>query len=90
MAHQSVIEHPPAKSPYFTLPDVKNFLEENDDVRALHGSYYASILTIFGPADKMSEDKKAEFLLTLIKHSEWKPDFEAAAKEWKLANPKYV
>lgn len=91
MSQQELTDNPPAKCPYFTLPDISFLISYKDSEDFDRNSpVYATLNSIFGSADKMSDENKTDFLLALIKHSNWEPDFDAAAKEWNLGNSNHV
>lgn len=86
---EELTENPPLKCPYFTLPDVchltKNVLKPRKRAPGV-----GSIVTLWGLANRMSEDHTTDFLLELLKYSstQWKPDFQALAVDWKLDSQK--
>lgn len=84
----ALIVEPPETNPYFTLPDVHYFIDDTELRR--RKSPYTTIVILWGTLAKMSDDSQAQFLLALLKHSEWKPDWQAVAKEWNLAGPKHM
>lgn len=89
-ARQHLIDNPPRKCPYFTLPDVCHFPKETRASRARKKTGYVSIVTLWGPSSKMTEETTTQFLLQLLKHSDWQPDFEAVAAEWQLTGTSYM
>ncbi|KAK5091974.1 hypothetical protein LTR24_005622 [Lithohypha guttulata] len=89
-ARQALIDNPPPKCPYFTLPDVCHFPQETRASKARKKTGYVSIVALWGPPSKMTEETTTDFLLQLLKHSYWRPDFEAVATEWQLGGTSYV
>ena len=84
---QLLITNPPPKSPYFTLPDVQYLLKEGLPLSRRERKSFISISSIWGPAKKMTDEKETDFLLALLKHSKWEPDFESVAKAWHVSGP---
>ena len=89
-ARQLLIDNPPPKSPYFTLPDVRHFVKETRASRKRKRNGYVSIVSLWGPANKMTEESTTDFLLALLKHSKWEPDYDAVAAEWQLSGTSYM
>ena len=89
-ARQVLIDNPPLKSPYFTLPDVRHFVKETRASRKRKRNGYVSIVSLWGPANKMTEESTTDFLLALLKHSKWEPDYDAIAAEWQLSGTSYM
>ena len=81
---QMLIDNPPPKCPYFTLPDVCHFPKVTRVSKARKKTGYISIVSLWGHSTEMDEETTTEFLLQLLKHSDWEPDFEAIAAEWQL------
>jgi hypothetical protein len=78
---QWIRDNPPRKNPYFTLPDVR-FLPLPDHLKPL--TTFEEVVKptckdIFGPLANMNDDSQAEFLLRLISHSSFEPNFQAMA-----------
>ena len=89
-ARQALINTPPPKCPYFTLPDVRHFPEEPQAPAEKKKEKRISIAVLWGPLKKMTEETTTDFLLQLLKHSKWEPDFEAVATEWQLRGTAYM
>lgn len=89
-ARQALIDNPPTKCPYFTLPDVCHFPKETRASKARKKTGYVSIVALWGSSNKMTEETTTDFLLQLLKHSDWQPDFEAVAAELQLGGTSYV
>lgn len=87
-AQQALIAEPPEKCPYFTLPDVRYLIDEADIKR--RRIKYVTVVLLWGTLAKMTDESQAAFLLALLKHSKFEPDWQAVAKEWNLAGPKHM
>ncbi|KAK5073693.1 hypothetical protein LTR64_007171 [Lithohypha guttulata] len=87
---QALTTNPPPKSPYFTLPDVQYLLKEGRPLSRRERNGFVSISSIWGPAKKMTDEKETDFLLALLKHSKWEPDFESVAKAWHVSGPSAI
>lgn len=78
---QALIDDPPTKSPYFTLPDV-SFLSINSDLssrfRCKRKTAPNTITKIWGQAKKMTEESKTKFLANLLQFAAI--DFDAMAR----------
>jgi hypothetical protein len=84
----SLIEDPPKKNPYFTLPDIKNILTAHELAILAENikSPYNSLVDLFGPSTKMSDEQSTQFLLQVLKHAKFEPDFDAVANSLSVAN----
>ena len=89
-ARQALIDNTPPKCPYFTLPDVRHFLKATRASKAREKTGYVSIVALWGASKKMTEHTTTDFLLQLLKHSDWQPDFEAVALEWQLSGTSHM
>lgn len=77
---RDLIENPPEKCPYFTVPDVCHFLTAEDIAQGDNNKKsYNSLIELFGTIERMSEEQSTQFLLHLLKNSGFKPDFSATA-----------
>ena len=77
-------DNPPKKSEFFTLPDIKWLTDPLPFLPHFAASVsekqiYLPVKTIFGTLASMDDDSQAAFLMRLISHSEWEPDFQAMA-----------
>lgn len=86
-----LIEDPPPKNPYFTLPDPQFFLtldevERDEQIKPVH----ASVVDLFGFFNEMSDDQQTKFLLNLMKHSGFVPDYDAMAEALNLTSRNHV
>lgn len=78
---QALIDDPPPKSPYFTLPDA-SFLNIKSNLSSKfkykRKTAPNTITKIWGPARKMTEENKTNFLAKLLQFATI--DFDAMAK----------
>lgn len=87
---RALIADPPAKCPYFTLPDVSNF-PDLPNVKTEPKQPYKSLVTLWGQhATRMTDENTTDFLLELLKHSKWEPDLKAVAKSWNVRSIKHM
>ena len=72
-------DNPPAKNPYFRLPDAKFLADPDPIVVPKQDPIFITIKHIFGELVKMSDERQADFLMRLISHSTFEPDFQKMA-----------
>lgn len=90
----------PRKNPYFLLPDsrhlqrgtppntVKPYAEPAAGTRDRVEPPFKqsiSVAALFGKVSNMSSEKQAEFLLQLMLHSNFQPDFQKMAEFFNIA-----
>ena len=72
-------DNPPSKNPYFLLPDAKFLLEPAPIIPFEAEPKFLTVRDIFGSLAKMNDPSQAAFLMRLISHSTFEPNFQGMA-----------